>query len=73
VTTADVVVVGAGVVGASIAFHLASHGTRVVVYDQVLAPFAGPALLWPAAVLITTALTSYPRRNPGAPHQLRRL
>ncbi len=33
-TTADVVVVGAGVVGASIAFHLASRGVDVVVCDQ---------------------------------------
>jgi sarcosine oxidase subunit beta len=31
--TADVVVVGAGIVGASIAYHLATVGARVVVYD----------------------------------------
>lgn len=33
-TTADVVVVGGGVIGASIAFHLAGDGIRVVVCDQ---------------------------------------
>jgi sarcosine oxidase subunit beta len=37
--TADVVVVGAGVVGASCAFHLARAGRRVVVVEQ----FEGPA------------------------------
>ncbi|MDT8912357.1 FAD-dependent oxidoreductase [Amycolatopsis sp. PS_44_ISF1] len=33
-TTADVLVAGAGVVGASIAFHLAGRGVRVVVCDE---------------------------------------
>src|SRR3712207_5138344 len=32
--TADVVVIGAGVQGASLAFHLASRGARVVVVER---------------------------------------
>jgi sarcosine oxidase, subunit beta len=38
-TTADVLVIGAGAVGASCAFHLARAGLRTVVVDQ----FGGPA------------------------------
>jgi sarcosine oxidase subunit beta len=41
VTTADVIVVGAGVIGASCAFHLARAGLRVVVLEGAAAPGAG--------------------------------
>ncbi len=34
VETADVIVIGAGVQGASLAFHLARRGTRVVVVER---------------------------------------
>ena len=34
VRTADVVIVGAGVQGASLAFHLASRGTKVLVLER---------------------------------------
>ena len=33
-STSDVIVVGAGVVGASIAFHLARNGSRVKLIDN---------------------------------------
>jgi len=39
--TADVVVVGAGVVGASVAYHLAARGARVIVVDRGAGPGAG--------------------------------
>jgi sarcosine oxidase subunit beta len=35
--TADVIVIGAGVQGASLAFHLASRGTRVIVLERTTA------------------------------------
>src|SRR5204863_7908164 len=38
--TADVIVIGAGVQGASLAFHLASRGARVVVVERSV-PGAG--------------------------------
>jgi sarcosine oxidase subunit beta len=41
IRTADVVVVGAGVVGASIAYHLAARGARVLVVDRGPGPGAG--------------------------------
>ena len=40
-TTADVVVVGAGVIGSSIAFELAKHGRSVVVVDKASGPGRG--------------------------------
>jgi glycine/D-amino acid oxidase-like deaminating enzyme len=39
--TGTVVVVGAGIVGASVAYHLARRGVAVTVLDRVLAPAAG--------------------------------
>ena len=39
--TADVVIVGAGVVGASIAYHLAARGAKVIVVDRGAGPGAG--------------------------------
>jgi sarcosine oxidase subunit beta len=39
--TSDVVVIGAGVVGASVAYHLAARGARVVVVDRGAGPGAG--------------------------------
>ena len=39
--TADVVVVGAGVIGASAAWHLASRGARVTVVDRAAEPGGG--------------------------------
>ncbi len=40
-TTADVVVIGAGITGASSAWHLASRGMRVVVLEKDAAPAMG--------------------------------
>ena len=40
-TSADVIVVGAGVIGASCAFHLARAGLRVIVLEGAAAPGAG--------------------------------
>src|SRR5262245_34515596 len=37
----DAIVVGAGVVGASVAYHLAARGLRVVVIDRAAEPGAG--------------------------------
>ncbi|MBV8425241.1 MAG: FAD-binding oxidoreductase [Candidatus Eremiobacteraeota bacterium] len=44
----DVVVIGAGVIGASIAYHLAREGTRVTLFDHVDAPSA-PSASWASA------------------------
>ena len=41
---ADVVVVGAGVIGSSIAYELARTGRSVVVVDKASGPGQGPAL-----------------------------
>lgn len=46
--TSDVAVIGAGVIGASIAYHLARAGTRVTMYDQVDAP-CEPSASWASA------------------------
>lgn len=40
-TRADVVIAGAGVVGASVAYHLAARGVRVLVLDRASGPGAG--------------------------------
>jgi len=44
----DVVVIGAGVIGASIAYHLAREGTRVTLFDDVDAP-SSPSASWASA------------------------
>lgn len=44
----DVVVLGAGVIGASIAYHLARGGARVMVVDRV-GPAAAPGASWASA------------------------
>lgn len=41
IDSADVVVIGAGIIGASCAYHLADRGLRVVVVDGLAAPAAG--------------------------------
>ncbi|MDX6217252.1 MAG: dependent oxidoreductase, partial [Frankiales bacterium] len=40
-TRVDVVVMGAGIIGASCAFHLAERGLRVVVLEATQAPAQG--------------------------------
>jgi sarcosine oxidase subunit beta len=40
-TTSDVVIVGAGIMGASIAWHLSSRGARVTVLEKEAAPATG--------------------------------
>lgn len=45
---ADVIVIGAGVIGASIAYHLAREGSRVTLFDNVDAPCA-PSASWASA------------------------
>jgi sarcosine oxidase subunit beta len=44
----DVVVIGAGVIGASIAYHLARDGTRVTLFDDADAP-SSPSASWASA------------------------
>src|SRR5579875_3307886 len=44
----DIVVVGAGVIGASIAYHLARAGSQVRIYDRVDAP-CEPSASWASA------------------------
>lgn len=45
---ADVLIVGGGVIGSSIAYHLALRGTRVVVLDQI-PPATSPSASWASA------------------------
>ena len=46
--SADVVVLGAGVIGASIAYHLARIGAQVMLVDQI-GPAAAPGASWASA------------------------
>jgi sarcosine oxidase subunit beta len=62
----DVVVLGAGVVGASIAYHLARQGARVLLADRGL-PAAAPSATWASA----GGLRSQGRSPPERPISLR--
>ena len=63
-----IVVVGAGIVGASVAYHLARRGVAVVVIEGVeagSATGAGAGIICPGPARTTTRLTAWGRTARG--------
>ena len=58
----DVVIIGAGVHGASAAYHLAQSGARVTVVER-LTPAGGPTGLSSGVCRAYTRMPSWPKRH----------